>query len=559
MTLEKICPYCSCSIEKLQRYKYHVAGCKIMHRFLINKTQCSLCNKTSATRSGFYVHLKAKHPEILVENGKTCPICSKTMSLSYESRHIKLCEKLFHFVDNIENSFKCKLCTKVCGLQSGIYQHLKVCHGAEVGLNEKNPKVVKEFTKVKCENCADSFAQHKMKSHVKYCLIYSKFYTKEGGKYSCLKCDTFHSEIDKIRKHLNESHFKDVADQREELEQSEIHMDYDDNFTWPEQIKTEITEDFENELVSAGEIKTDTNKDIENALLTPEQIKTELEFSDDFENELLPSELVQTELSEDSENILKIKIPIKRKIKIPIQKGLKIPKLSKIAEILNEKSKIPCDQCGVKFTKRHMKNHTNKCHLYSKFIKHDGKTNHSICMICDVSFTLRGNLVVHLKSKHKEHLASEDFIEDSFNKTSVSLKSDQDGSTHLEPDITIETSNEHNDEFNPVEQTNTEDFIQEESTENTSYDHDLSTNLEQDKKIDSPNENDNKIEVIEESVNHEPKELTEVYKCQMCLRKYVSNRDVEMHIQLFHKISIKIQRKSMSGLIIKQIIKESVE
>ena len=45
----------------------------------------------------------------------------------------------------------------------------------------------------------------------------------------------------------------------------------------------------------------------------------------------------------------------------------------------------------------------------------------------------------------------------------------------------------------------------------------------------------------------EPKEVTQIYTCPMCFKKYASLSDVETHISLFHRISRKVQRESMQG------------
>ena len=51
----------------------------------------------------------------------------------------------------------------------------------------------------------------------------------------------------------------------------------------------------------------------------------------------------------------------------------------------------------------------------------------------------------------------------------------------------------------------------------------------------------------EDAKRWEPKEVTQIYTCPMCFKKYASLSDVETHISLFHRISRKVQRESMQG------------
>ena len=70
----------------------------------------------------------------------------------------------------------------------------------------------------------------------------------------------------------------------------------------------------------------------------------------------------------------------------------------------------------------------------------------------------------------------------------------------------------------------------------------------------SKNESENESENLSNLKNQtrtmnrvEPRELTTIYTCPMCYKKYASLSDLESHISLFHRIPKKVQRQSMQG------------
>ena len=51
----------------------------------------------------------------------------------------------------------------------------------------------------------------------------------------------------------------------------------------------------------------------------------------------------------------------------------------------------------------------------------------------------------------------------------------------------------------------------------------------------------------DEEMGEDPQEVTVLYTCPMCFKKYSSTHDLENHIAIFHKIPKKVQRQSMQG------------
>ena len=55
--------------------------------------------------------------------------------------------------------------------------------------------------------------------------------------------------------------------------------------------------------------------------------------------------------------------------------------------------------------------------------------------------------------------------------------------------------------------------------------------------------------------NQEPLEITTLFKCSMCFKKYLSSYDVETHISSFHRIPIEVQKQGeISTAIIKEVL-----
>ena len=72
-------------------------------------------------------------------------------------------------------------------------------------------------------------------------------------------------------------------------------------------------------------------------------------------------------------------------------------------------------------------------------------------------------------------------------------------------------------------------------------------------------EQENPLDEDEDMEDAEPQEVTVLYTCPMCFKKYASTHDLENHIAIFHKIPKKVQRQSMKGgnntfFIIKQTV-----
>ena len=65
--------------------------------------------------------------------------------------------------------------------------------------------------------------------------------------------------------------------------------------------------------------------------------------------------------------------------------------------------------------------------------------------------------------------------------------------------------------------------------------------------LDDLNECTENVSNMNDQKRWEPLEITTIYTCPMCYKKYASLSDLESHISLFHRIPKKVQRQSMQG------------
>ena len=114
------------------------------------------------------------------------------------------------------------------------------------------------------------------------------------------------------------------------------------------------------------------------------------------------------------------------------------------------------------------------------------------------------------------------------------------------------------------------DYSSRDTTDNSKDNFDNLAILENLKKGDS----DSSSEEIQETINDQdikmsenddtdddeddPNELTTIYKCPMCFKKFATLSHIENHIFKFHKIPLKVQRQSMHGGHAMSIIKEKL-
>ena len=575
--------------------------CKVFHQFAINNSTCSLCKRTFVDRRTLYIHLKLSHPEIIVKNGKPCYICLTEISFLSYWQHVKVCQKLFEFVEKSGEKWKCKICPTIRQKQQYIYTHVKKQHYREKDDPHKrklddskkfNVSKRSEFTK-KCKYCSDFFGTSAMSNHVKFCAKYGKFYKIQDSHFLCLKCGTTSSSRIALTKHMYMKHARDKDIERN----TEC---FDEDYALPEQIEIEENKGtYENStdikiesiegnviLPEAISIKDETQDSENNEMIIEINIEEEREASELVINKELPNinELEDSKTieinNEHFEDDLDIKTEEKTKAsEIVVKSELgytnkKSKKGSKIVEIFMKNLRIPCNFCGLEIDQKVLDRHIKSCKQYHNLFKIDHQTKYFICLTCDRSFTRRRNIIQHLKIMHSEKVMAKSLSDISVNsehmifEPNINIETQEIGIVTQENEIVTQENeivtkeNEIETREKEIETQENEIVKQENGIETQEKMIETQKNkVETQEKVLETQEKEIKTQEKEvetkEGLNEvEPQELTKIFKCQMCLRKYVSYRDVEVHIQIFHQIPIKIQ-KNMSDIIQEQNIKET--
>ena len=166
--------------------------------------------------------------------------------------------------------------------------------------------------------------------------------------------------------------------------------------------------------------------------------------------------------------------------------------------------------------------HTELCQEAFKYM--DGQT----CLICEIEFDSVTEVAKHIKKDHLDIIVVMEKISDVPQKTEVKQE--------------VINLDEENDYISPILDENksrpkTSKIKSEVKEEIIDLD-DLNDFTENVSNLN------NQTRTIDRG---EPQELTTIYTCPMCYKKYASLSDLESHISLFHRIPKKVQRQSMQG------------
>ena len=155
----------------------------------------------------------------------------------------------------------------------------------------------------------------------------------------------------------------------------------------------------------------------------------------------------------------------------------------------------------------------HSCQEASKYI------DEQICMICEIEFQSTTEVAKHIKKEHLDIIVVMESISE-VPKTNVVKEEVID----LDEEQDCATNVFDNKKFKP-EAKNIKSEVKEEIINLDDLNDDLAANNQK----------------------FETRELTTIFTCPMCFKKYASLTDLETHIALFHRIPKKVQRQSMQG------------
>ena len=439
-------------------------------------------------------------------NKKECEFCHEIILGQGLAIHVNSCKIFFKHMKKSSKGYECKACTfkaESTGKMTArfkLYEHLKKTHKICVESNENMRK---------CDHCNEMIGINSYNQHLKPCKLYSSFMRKVLNVYECKLCSFKNGNS--IARFLMYAHIKKKHSDRKPLEENKAAFESNHISNESEKclgsevnpegntLQPELSMINSDELkINSQEIKCNESKQICNAEAILEENTSNL-------NNLQPNTVLQN-IDIITNNLSDVQSVTRNQ-----WNSLLVSEKEDVQDKNNDCTE--CTYCKEMVGKNSWNEHSWLCQEASKYI------NEQTCMICEIEFQSATEVVQHTK---KEHL---DII------------------------IVMESISE-------VPKTN----VVKEEVIDLDEEQDYATNVFDNKKFKLETKNV-KSEVKEEIINlddlnddlaennqkFEPRELTTIFTCPMCFKKYASLIDLETHIALFHRIPKKVQRQSMQG------------
>ena len=156
-----------------------------------------------------------------------CPHCKKMFFGANLLRHVKPCQLYFKYILVVSNAYQCAICLKLRKKNiRDLYQHIKNCRGLDESEKGKEQHVLMENTmipgselhdkikttrvdlkhQVKCKFCNLVSLPHNMKSRMRVCKKYVKFFEKTCNGFKCSFCSHEVIKRKNIYEHIREKH-----------------------------------------------------------------------------------------------------------------------------------------------------------------------------------------------------------------------------------------------------------------------------------------------------------------------------------------------------------------
>ena len=176
----------------------------------------------------------------------------------------------------------------------------------------------------------------------------------------------------------------------------------------------------------------------------------------------------------------------------------------KVGKIKKERKSV-CKYCKNEFTRLAMSRHVKFCSKYHEKITINLDINEFSCLKCKRDFDTKALLKTHLNTSHKKESKKKKFQE--------------------KEDISNIEIIEIND------------------------DKDINNEINEDK-------DEHSVKMKSQERRIVPIEINSIFKCQMCHGKYATYHGAEEHVEMFHNLTIEVQRTSMSRAMKELIVEE---
>ena len=557
---DKKCDVCHEKISQ-QLFPSHYQVCKLYFTFLTKLSdgfKCNLCpfkSKPTQAKTVMYRHIKEKHPNRKMHGGnenKEPLIINKNESrISKENLQCdqNISDDPFNVDKENERASKQELIENhLNGSNSILEENRKPFDPVNISHKESSKKN-KKFHR-ECESCKEIIECNygsQFAMHYESCKVYFKHMKKSSNGYDCKACSYKVQYGGKVKvigevrgkmyshlknKHKIEKHSKndgkkcelcnDIYDfSSKHFKSCQLYFAFMEKST--NGFKCKLCP-FKSDSIHArqnlyahirhkhpNDKKSDKN-------FTPSQ------FDDPKQN--CDSEAV---LEENSSNLNNLQPSIVRQ-NIDIQSVESITKNQWNSQVVSEKEDIQdknndcteCTHCQEMVNKNSWNKHMSLCQEALKYM--DVQT----CLICEIEFDSVTEVAKHIKKEHLDIIIVMEKISEVAPQANIKQE--------------VINLDEENDYILPIADENKARLktskIKSEVKEEI-------INLDD---FNEPTENLSNLNNQTGTINGaEPQELTTIYTCPMCYKKYASLSDLESHISLFHRIPKKVQRQSMQG------------
>ena len=546
-----ICKVCQELVEK-GKWNKHSMLCKASSKY-INERICSVCNIGFDSIIESINHVKKEHMHLVLKETlndtsmktKKCEYCCEEFQVKAFKTHLDKCMKYGEFFQKSESGYHCKLCSNKRTDRLKMYSHISKKHPNAIGFkNNKNT------LKTECEICKEIILIQVLAKHSSTCKLYTKFITRSVNGYKCNLCPSQRINRSKMYLHIRELHPNviDIKENKNTLSKKMCHL-------------------CEEMILSCQFLNH----------LKPCKLYSEMfrKSIDGYKCRLCPIEKIQRDQ-------MYVHIRLKHN---------KEDLFSKSQEISSE---TECTSCKEMVNHRNLKKHLTACEIYGQFFKKD--QNICNCNLCPYNTSSRSEMHRHIRIKHRDEISNEKNPISSNSEGNIQSISDQKNCLYCLEMVNKNDWNKHNElcieaskyvneeiclicdiEFHtsvealnhikkehidlieitekpseviprPVVKDKVKNDIKEDVFDTEYFNENMNS---QDKKICS-NDFNEKRNIPDRP---EPVEITTIFKCSMCYKKYLSASDVETHIASFHRIPIEIQKQGgISTKIIEEIL-----
>ena len=540
-----ICKVCQESVEK-SKWNKHSVLCKASSKY-INERICSVCNIGFDSIFEIINHVKKEHMHLVLKETlndtsmktKKCEYCCEEFQGKAFETHLDKCMKYGEFFKKSESGYFCKLCSSKRTGRLKMYSHISRKHPIVIDSKKNNRNTLK----TECEICKEMILTQVLSKHSSTCKLYAKFITRSANGFKCNLCPCQRIKRSKMYWHIREVHpnYINLKETETALAKKRCHLC--------------------EEMILSCQLENHQKP----CKLYMEFISKSI---NGYKCKLCPFEKIQRDQVYEH-------IRLKHNKGIHLANSQENPKFNQEIQL-----ETKCMSCKEMVNHRNLIRHLKACEIYSPFFKKD--QNIYNCNLCRSNISSRGEMYKHIRKKHIDEISNEKNPIRSNSEGNIKsiydLKNCQyclemvyknDWDKHNE--LCIEASKYVDEQMCLI--CEVEFQIAVEALNHIKKDHlELIEIIEKQSEIiqrcqvkeknnANMNRKDEKICSSDFNVNMniqdrpEPVEVTTIFKCSLCFKKYLSASDVETHISSFHRIPIEIQKQGgISTKIIEEIL-----